>query len=77
MKFAWDEAVKVWLPSVPLHHIQVCEKTKKKMKCSLDQHYFLKGYLLRKGLHRQRSFSHNLLIRLAYKETRRTSSNEL
>ena len=23
MKFAWDEAVRVWLPSVPLHHIQV------------------------------------------------------
>lgn len=23
MKFAWDEAVKIWLPSVPLHHIQV------------------------------------------------------
>lgn len=23
MKFAWDEAVKEWLPSVPIHHIQV------------------------------------------------------
>lgn len=23
MKFAWEEAVRVWLPSVPLHHLQV------------------------------------------------------
>lgn len=23
MKYSWEEAVRVWLPSVPLHHIQV------------------------------------------------------
>ena len=23
MKFAWEEAIRVWLPSVPLHHLQV------------------------------------------------------
>jgi len=23
VKYAWNEAIRVWLPSVPLHHIQV------------------------------------------------------
>lgn len=51
MKFAWDEAVKVWLPSVPLHHIQVCEKTKK------NEMFFRSTFLFKRLFAQERTTS--------------------
>lgn len=51
MKYAWEEAVRVWLPSVPLHHIQVTFDEYKLFARIFTLSFFI-GTLFRKGLHR-------------------------